>query len=83
MTGASEGIGRCFALDLAKSGFNIVLASRSIGKLEKVQEEIVKEYPNCKVKCVPVDFGKTFDYSSITGDEEVMSNLGMLVNNVG
>lgn len=40
VTGASEGIGRCFALDLARCGFNIVLASRSIEKLEKVQNEI-------------------------------------------
>ena len=29
VTGGSEGIGRCYALDLAKSGFNILLASRS------------------------------------------------------
>ena len=29
VTGASEGIGRCYALDLARAGFNIVLASRS------------------------------------------------------
>ena len=36
VTGASEGIGRCYALDLARSGFNVVLVSRSMTKLEKV-----------------------------------------------
>ena len=33
VTGASEGIGRSYALDLSKSGFNILLASRSTEKL--------------------------------------------------
>ena len=40
ITGASEGIGKCFAVDLSKLGFNIVLASRSTEKLQKVQQEI-------------------------------------------
>ena len=33
VTGASEGIGRCFAIDLAEHGFNVVLASRTESKL--------------------------------------------------
>ena len=36
ITGASEGIGKCFSVDLSKLGFNILLASRSTDKLHKV-----------------------------------------------
>ena len=83
VTGASEGIGKCFAVDLAQSGFNIVLASRSQDKLEKVQKEIQDINPEAKVKVVPIDLAATTDYSVITSDKEVMSNLGIIVNNAG
>ena len=45
VTGASEGIGKSFAIDLTQSGFNIVLASRSADKLEKVKKEILDINP--------------------------------------
>lgn len=81
VTGASEGIGRCFAIDLAKSGFNVMIASRSQDKLEKVEKEIMDVNPSVKVRVVPVDLSKQCD--AITSDAEVMQNLGILVNNVG
>jgi 17beta-estradiol 17-dehydrogenase / very-long-chain 3-oxoacyl-CoA reductase len=33
ITGASEGIGRAFALDLARQGFNVAIAARREEKL--------------------------------------------------
>ena len=83
ITGGSEGIGRSFALDLAKSGFNILIASRTLSKLQKVEKELKETNPNIKVKCVPIDLANTIDYSTITKDTEVMDNLGILVNNAG
>ena len=83
VTGASEGIGKSFAIDLAQSGFNVVLASRSKDKLEKVRKEILDINPQAKVKVVPIDLASTTDYGAITSDEEVMSNLGIIVNNAG
>jgi len=83
VTGASEGIGRCYALDLARSGFNIVLASRSQDKLEKVQREIAGINHNLKVKIVPIDLANSTDYSAITADREVSDNLAIVVNNAG
>lgn len=40
VTGATDGIGKEFALQLAKRGFNVFLASRTTAKLQAVQEEI-------------------------------------------
>ena len=39
ITGASEGIGRDYALQLANAGFNLVLVSRTTANLERVATE--------------------------------------------
>jgi len=39
ITGASEGIGRDYALQLAKAGFNLILVSRTTANLERVASE--------------------------------------------
>ena len=38
VTGASEGIGREYAVNLAESGYNLTLVSRSKEKLDKVDQ---------------------------------------------
>lgn len=40
VTGATDGIGKEFAFQLAKAGFNILLVSRAETKLNAVAEEI-------------------------------------------
>jgi len=40
VTGATDGIGREFALQLAAKGFNILLVSRTQAKLDTVAAEI-------------------------------------------
>ena len=40
ITGSSDGIGRGFAIALAKQGINLILISRSEKKLSKVAEEL-------------------------------------------
>jgi short-subunit dehydrogenase len=40
ITGASDGIGREFALQLAKAGFNVLLAARNRDMLATLAEEI-------------------------------------------
>lgn len=40
VTGASDGIGAEFAVQLAKQGFNVVLVARNMAKLQAVQAKI-------------------------------------------
>lgn len=42
VTGATDGIGKSYAKQLAKQGFNIILISRTQAKLESVAKEIGK-----------------------------------------
>ena len=50
VTGASKGIGQAIAMGLAKSGADVVIASRKIADLEKVAAEIKK----MGRKCLPI-----------------------------
>jgi 17beta-estradiol 17-dehydrogenase / very-long-chain 3-oxoacyl-CoA reductase len=40
VTGASDGIGKAYAIQLAKAGFNVMLISRTESKLQAVAKEI-------------------------------------------
>ena len=41
ITGASSGIGRAIAIELARNGFKVVLGARNLAQLKKVVDEIV------------------------------------------
>ncbi|UZJ56285.1 hypothetical protein CBS101457_005605 [Exobasidium rhododendri] len=85
VTGATDGIGREFALQLARAGFSILLASRSAEKLAKVASEIKVINPAIETKVVTIDFssGDQSQYSKLESAIEVLKNVGVLINNVG
>ncbi|KAK4058135.1 hypothetical protein OIO90_000874 [Microbotryomycetes sp. JL221] len=84
VTGATAGIGRDFALQLAKAGFNVLLASRTQSKLDEIAQEIKSKYSSVETKTVAIDFaaGSAADYEKLAA---VLKNLdvGVLINNVG
>lgn len=82
VTGATDGIGKSYAKELAKMGFNVVLISRTLEKLQNVAAEI-EEQSGRKAKIIQADFtGGAEIYPNI---EEGLKDLdiGILVNNVG
>ncbi|KAJ5805175.1 hypothetical protein N7474_011062 [Penicillium riverlandense] len=83
VTGASDGLGKEFALQLARSGFNIVLVSRTASKLAALAEEITAQYP-VETQTLAMDFARNADadYEAL---REVVAELdvSVLINNVG
>ncbi|KAG6920030.1 hypothetical protein DXG01_010098 [Tephrocybe rancida] len=84
VTGASDGIGKEFAFQLAKGGFNVLLVARNKALLQTTASDIAKKYPGVSTEIHSMDFAKNAesDYeqlSAILSDK----NVGVLVNNVG
>ena len=80
VTGASRGIGQAIAMGLARSGADVVIASRKIADLEKVADEIRKTGR----KCLPVaaHIGRTEDINNLVGKAmEEFGRIDILVNN--
>ncbi|XP_076800016.1 very-long-chain 3-oxoacyl-CoA reductase-like isoform X1 [Clavelina lepadiformis] len=82
ITGATDGIGKETAFQLASRGQNIALISRNRERLKNVAKKIESEH-NVQTKCLAIDF---------SGDEEIYNkiadflqglDIGTLVNNVG
>ena len=55
ITGATSGIGREYAEQLAGGGFNIILISRDEGRLIEVKQELAEKY-SVQVEYVRADF---------------------------
>lgn len=82
VTGSTDGIGKAYALELARRGLNIVLVSRSADKLKAVAEEIESKY-HVSTKCVTVDFTGGLEIYDRIADQLEGLEIGVLVNNVG
>jgi len=52
VTGASDGIGREFAIQLAKAGFNVLLAARNQAKLDAVVDDIGALFSSSTFVCL-------------------------------
>ncbi|KAI2620761.1 NAD(P)-binding protein [Hypomontagnella submonticulosa] len=84
VTGASDGLGKEFATQLAAKGFNIVLVSRTLSKLEEISQDLENKYPGLQTKVLSMDFSANDD-----ADYARLSNIitgldiGILINNVG
>ncbi|XP_065088550.1 inactive hydroxysteroid dehydrogenase-like protein 1 [Ochlerotatus camptorhynchus] len=82
ITGATDGIGKRYAENLASQGLNIVLISRSEVKLIKVANELYEKY-NVETRWIAVDFTKGPHIYKPIQEELSMLDIGLLVNNVG
>ncbi|XP_077117738.1 very-long-chain 3-oxoacyl-CoA reductase-B-like [Ranitomeya variabilis] len=82
VTGATDGIGKSYAEELAKRGFDVVLISRTLEKLKNVAKEI-EEKTKRKTKVIQLDFtGGPEIYPRVEKELKDL-DIGILVNNVG
>jgi len=84
VTGASDGLGKEFALQLAAKGFNLVLASRTQSKLDNVASSIKSKYSSAQVETIAIDFSRPTDkdYKNLQALFDG-KRIAVLINNVG
>lgn len=84
ITGASDGLGKEFALQLASSGFNILLVSRTASKLTALEEEITSKYPSAQTKSLAMDYARNddADFENLKAAVNEL-DVAVLINNVG
>ena len=88
ITGATDGIGKEFCIQLAKLKFNLILVSRNIEKLKKVSDELKNKFINLQTILIEFDFSKKFsikDYENYFLNNKEIKNLdiSILINNIG
>ncbi|KAK0181704.1 hypothetical protein PV327_003967 [Microctonus hyperodae] len=82
VTGATDGLGKAFAQNLASKGLDIVLVSRSLPKLENVAKEIKNAY-GVETRIVEADLTEGQPvYAKIAKTIEELE-VGVLINNAG
>lgn len=90
VTGSTDGIGKASAMHLARLGFNIVLISRNVDKLQEVAKQIQQfktpQGKPVKTKIIVNDFSKNFDaktFEDIYKTNLADLDISILHNNVG
>jgi short-subunit dehydrogenase len=83
VTGASRGLGRCFARILAERQHNLVLVARSGAKLEALASELQTAH-GIQVVNIPLDLALTGAGQSLADDLAARElDIDLLVNNAG
>ncbi|KUL83206.1 hypothetical protein ZTR_10029 [Talaromyces verruculosus] len=84
VTGASDGLGKEFALQIARAGFNVLLVSRTESKLISLADEIKSKNPATQTKILAMDFAqnKESDYEQLKSLVNGL-DIAILINNVG
>lgn len=84
ITGASAGIGACFARQLAAQGWSLVLVARRADNLLQMASEIKAQNPQINCQCVPMDLSEPNANQQLL--EYCQSHditVSMLINNAG
>lgn len=84
VTGASAGIGRELAVQLAGRAGTLVLLARRAGRLDELRTELAARHPRLRVVVLPADLSDETDVHRVL--DEVRREVGqvdVLVNNAG
>jgi short-subunit dehydrogenase len=84
VTGASAGIGREIALQLAARAGTLVLLARRAGLLEELRASLLKQHPQLQVVALPVDLSDAGDVDRVVAEvHKAAGDVDVLVNNAG
>jgi short-subunit dehydrogenase len=84
ITGASSGIGRELALELADRASTLVLLARRAARLEELRAELVAGHPQLRVIVLPADLSDEGDVDRVLSEvREQVGDVDILVNNAG
>ncbi|XP_037322775.2 hydroxysteroid (20-beta) dehydrogenase 2 isoform X2 [Pungitius pungitius] len=82
VTGATSGIGKAYACELAQRGLDVILVSRCDDKLRMIAKEIEEQYGQ-KTRTIQVDFTDSRRIYPAIAEQLEGLEIGILVNNVG
>lgn len=83
ITGASSGIGECFAHELAKRGMNLVLVARSQDKLQSLAKQLYDQY-QIQVEVITADLSREGEALRVYEETQARQlSVDMLINNAG
>jgi 17beta-estradiol 17-dehydrogenase / very-long-chain 3-oxoacyl-CoA reductase len=82
VTGASDGLGKAFAQELGRYGFNLLLVSRTQGKLDRLKSDV--EAHGVQVRTVAADLSNASDqtFARIAAAAQDL-DLSLVINCVG
>jgi 3-oxoacyl-[acyl-carrier protein] reductase len=82
VTGASRGIGRACAKLLAESGYRVILASRSLDKLQEIAREISEAGGHADAIAIDMESQESIANAIATAGKE-FGRIDILINNAG
>ena len=83
ITGASSGIGKAFAFELAKEGVHLILTARSEARLHEVAKTITQQFP-ISVHVFPADLSQAGAADTLMKSiENAGLTVNLLINNAG
>ena len=84
ITGATDGLGRGVALELARRGATVLLHGRDAAKLETTRSAMARETGNSRLRTYRADFGSLQEIRRLAADViRDEPRLDVLVNNAG
>jgi len=82
VTGASEGLGKEFARQLAAEGYNLLIIARRPSLLQELKEELEKQF-GVRAEPIVCDLSKSEELKLLEDRLENENSLELLVNNAG
>jgi NAD(P)-dependent dehydrogenase (short-subunit alcohol dehydrogenase family) len=84
VTGATDGIGKQTALELARDGARIVIHGRSQNKVEATRDELQRLVPDSAIEVAVADFASLADVRRMAEDVAARHRaIDVLINNAG